>query len=119
MVKGFTIVEVIVVVAVLVILSTIASLSYGAWQKQLAINEANSDLLAAKAAMDSARNVASDGKYPSTVTITPSPKITLTGGGTSANTHFCIRAVSTRSIGVTYYITDTSAKPTTTACTYP
>ncbi len=116
---GMTIVEVVVVIAALAIIASVAVLGYGAWQTRLAANETKADLLSAKAAMDSARNVNAASTYPSTINFTPSAHVTMTGGGTNSNVNFCIRAQSTRSSSVVYYITDQLVEPTQTACTYP
>ncbi|MBP9667494.1 prepilin-type N-terminal cleavage/methylation domain-containing protein [Candidatus Saccharibacteria bacterium] len=116
--KGFTIVELLAVVVVLSILATIVAISYSGWQQRLATNEAKADLLSAKSYMESSRNTSASGLYPASVSITSSPKITITGGGTSANTHYCIKAQSTRIASVVYYITDTT-EASTTLCTYP
>lgn len=62
--KGFTIVELIVIISVVSILAILGAVSYGAWQKSAYGTAVKNDLSAAAAQLEDARNFSSDGKYP-------------------------------------------------------
>ncbi len=54
--SGFTLVELVVVIAVIAILVGITTVGFGAWRERVAEAEVNSDLLGVKAGMEDARN---------------------------------------------------------------
>lgn len=101
--RGFTIVELIVVISVIAILAAIIIFSIGAWQDSVRRSSVKNDLQAAAASMESARNFATG--YPTSLPSNFSPSenvsITLTVG-TSAQ--YCIDGVATQNTAVTYYI---------------
>lgn len=77
---GFTIVEVIVIIAVIGILAGIGVIGYGAWQKNTAKKVVSSDLQQAQNAMNQKNNFA--GSYPSDISelsslFTPSQDVSL------------------------------------------
>ncbi len=100
---GFTIVELIVVISVIAILAGITIVGYGAWQKGIRTDQVVSDLKAAAAAMESARN--EQNGYPSSLpsTVKASDGVTLTVIETSSGT-FCIDGKSTTDTTINYYI---------------
>lgn len=55
-IKGFTVVEVLVVIVILGILLTISTVAYGAWQKDLADSVVKSDLASGDSSLHSFRN---------------------------------------------------------------
>ncbi len=116
--KGFTIVELLVVIVVIGILTTIVIVSYGAWQTSTRTAQVKSDLTSAASAMEAARNFGSG--YPSSLpsSITPSSGVTLTLTATAA-TSYCIDGGSTVDSSIQYY-TDSltgSKGPQTGTCT--
>ncbi|MBC7943505.1 prepilin-type N-terminal cleavage/methylation domain-containing protein [Candidatus Saccharibacteria bacterium] len=91
-VKGFTIVELIVVIGVIGILAGITVVGYGAWRTTTTQNQLKSDLNGVASSMETARNFGDT--YPATVpsTFTPSSGVVLSGGGMSSGKNFCVTA---------------------------
>ncbi len=115
--KGFTIVELLVVITIIGILASISIISYGAWRHSAISAKVKNDLNGVAAAMDSARTF--NNVYPSTVpsSIVPSPGVTLKGGSTDGTT-YCVEADSTEDTTITYYLSSTniSAGPQAGTC---
>ncbi|HMI09558.1 MAG TPA: prepilin-type N-terminal cleavage/methylation domain-containing protein [Candidatus Saccharimonadales bacterium] len=105
--KGFTLVEIIVIISVIAILVTVVIVSVGNWRKSTAETEVKSDLRSLSGAMEAARNF--NNGYPTSIpsTFTSSDNVTVTyDSGNSAN--YCVDAVSTADSTVKYHI-DTAA----------
>lgn len=100
---AFTIVELIVVIAVIGILAGIVLVSYGAWRTSVATSSLKSDLTHAAAAMESSRtfNNAYPATIPTTFTASSGNTITLTLPDTKS---FCIDGTTTQSASIQYYI---------------
>lgn len=114
--RGFTIVELAVVIVVIAILATIGIISYGSWRQNVAKNEVTNDLQAAASAMESARNF-SEG-YPSTLPadFSASSNVTITYVRGDAKS-FCVNGVSKKSPTIVYfYDTLTSKDPQAGSC---
>lgn len=113
--NGFTIVELVVVIAIIGILATITVVSYGSWRTTTTQNQLKSDLNGVASAMESARTFGNT--YPATVpsTFTPSGGVVLSGGGTSGGKNFCITATQNLS---NYRVTNYSA-PKPGSCSGP
>lgn len=92
--SGFTIVELIMVIAVIGILASIVIVSYGSWQSTTIANQLKSDLNGVAAAMESARTFGNI--YPATVptTFIPSSGVTLNGGSLNSGKGFCVDATN-------------------------
>jgi len=105
--RGFTIVELIVVIAVIGILAVSVVIGYGAWRTNLAATQVKNNLVQAASAMESARSFGTDG-YPSAIpsTFTTSDAtITLAAPVVSADKKtFCISGTSTKFASVQFYI---------------
>jgi len=105
--KAFTIVELVVVIAVIGILSTIVIVGYGSWRTSTATSSLKSDLGQAAASMESARtfslsyppNLPTEFQASDKNTITPY----LSGLDDKS---FCIDGVSSAAPSVPYYIDD-------------
>jgi prepilin-type N-terminal cleavage/methylation domain-containing protein len=110
--RGFTIVELIVVIVCIGILAGITIVAYGGWRKSVAQKQVQSDLNGIAAAMDSERNF--NNAYPTSLpsTFTASPGVTLyyKPGGTS--TVYCIQATSVQVPTVVYYLDSTNNNKT-------
>ena len=101
--SGFTLVEMMVIIAILGILVSLSAFGYRGWQTGLSEREAQSDLRMAASAMESAKNFGAG--YPTSLpsTFKSSDKVTvsLVWGD---KTKFCLGATSTRTQNVNYYI---------------
>jgi prepilin-type N-terminal cleavage/methylation domain-containing protein len=102
--SAFTIVELIVVIAVIGILAGIVIVGYGSWRTSTTVTQVKNDLNTAAQAMENAR-IFNNG-YPTTLpSITKSsPHITLTLATSSTATSYCIDGVSSDSPTNTYDI---------------
>jgi prepilin-type N-terminal cleavage/methylation domain-containing protein len=114
--KGFTIVEIAVVIVVVAILAAISIVSYGAWRTQTTANAVRADLISASAAMENARNF--NAGYPSALPtdfqasqgVNVSVVWTMMGG-------FCLNGVSTQNSSVTFFYNSLQKKePQTGSC---
>lgn len=104
--NGFTIIELIVTIAVIGILAAITIVSYGAWQKNIAAKSVQSDLNGVVATMVSERNFSSTGAYPVgsvPASFKSSKDVTVTYKyGTT--TSYCVEARSIRQPTVVYFL---------------
>lgn len=115
--NGFTIIETIVVIAVIGILATIVGVGYNSWKRSTIETQLKSDLTAAANAMEDYRNF-KDG-YPESIPSTsqPSEGVILTGGGEPGGARFCIDATSSKSPEIVYHIDqDIIGSPSTGSC---
>ena len=101
--RGFTIVELIVVVAVIGILAGVVLVSYGSWRTSVATASVKSDLQHAASAMESSRSFGNTYSATLPTTFTSSSGDTMTLTVTSA-TSFCIDGTSSNSSSIQYYI---------------
>ena len=115
--KGFTAVEMVVVISLIGILSMIIITQYQGWVKRTAQKEVQSDLISAAAAMEAARNF-SNGyplSLPTTFKKSPGVNVTYKAGGTA--TAYCLDGTSTKDSSVDYYISSAGTKtPTAGMC---
>jgi prepilin-type N-terminal cleavage/methylation domain-containing protein len=101
--RGFTIAELLVVIAVIGILSAVVLVSYTGWQKSVTAAQLKSDLTAAASAMESSRTF--NNIYPASIpsSFTPSPDVTVSGGSGDGKT-YCLDATSSKDATIHYYI---------------
>jgi len=103
---GFTIVELIVVIAVIAVLVSIVILSYNGWRTSVATNSLKSDLGHAASAMESARSF--DNGYPTSIPTTFSASANNTIAlKTNDPKSFCIDGTTSTSASIKYYIDTT------------
>jgi prepilin-type N-terminal cleavage/methylation domain-containing protein len=126
--QGFTIVELIVVIAIIAILAAITVIGYGAWQGQIKESRVQSDLANAASSMHDARNFGNG--YPASIpsTFSASEDVSVTLFEYSTET-FCIDGVSQSDDTIIYYIDQNSGgtalsgtcatRPSTTVPTAP
>lgn len=102
--SGYTLVELIIVVAVILILAAISIVSYGSWRSDISNKAVKSDLIAAASAMEDARSTSTG--YPSTLpsSFTPSTNVVITvyAAGTTAST-FCLDGSYGPTPSIRYY----------------
>jgi len=103
---GFTIVEIIVVIAVLAILSTMLVFGYGMWQQNIAKDQMVADLNTVKASMETNKNFASeyDTQLPTDFVASKGVTVTFVNGNGSS---YCVEAASTKT-GTTKYFVSSS-----------
>lgn len=106
--KGFTIVELVIVIVVIAILTALIIVGYGAWRNNLSNSEVKNDLIAAGAALKNYKNF--NNGYPATLPLggtitgfTPSNDVDFVFVSTSTS-DFCIEAVSAVNAGAYYYL---------------
>lgn len=110
--KGFTIVELIIVIIVIAILASITVIGYGAWRERSAKTEVMSDLNNAALAMNNYRNFNTNGQPPSSLGATgfkASPNVDVSMP-INISSQFCVQASSKIKTSVVYYINSTTSK---------
>lgn len=116
--RGFTVAELLVVIAVIGILATVGIFSYGSWRKSLSTKEVTQSLTSLVSGMSAEKNF--KGVYPTTGTGLPSgfnasSGVTITKmSGTT--TTYCVRGVSTFHTDVILYVSQAQNTPQATAC---
>ena len=113
--KGFTIVEVITIIAVLGILATIGYFTISDWRLRTAKAEVTSDLNGVVSAMESARTFSSG--YPASIpaTFKASANVTVTLRS-SSSTAYCAEAASKALPSVIYKVTNANKTPGQGTC---
>lgn len=113
--RGFTVVELLIVMVVIVLLTTITIFAFGDWRTRTARTEVKNALKAASTAMVNEKNFGTGypTSLPSSYKTQSGVTVTYMSGSTSA---FCLRGTSTAVTSVVYYISNTTNEPTTTAC---
>ncbi len=112
--RGFTIVELLIVIVVIGILATISVFAFGNWRERVATNEVKSDLKGVQTAMESARNFSN--QYPLTQPSTFSASNGVTLGYTSNGTTYCVDARSKSRTNIVYRVTDAIKEPQAGNC---
>lgn len=104
---GFTLVELMVVIATLAVLFTIVVLSYGNWRETTATREVSNDLKAAATAMRNYQTY--NDVFPTTIpsSFSASPDVTVTYASGNASS-FCLNGSSTVITSVQFKITNTT-----------
>lgn len=103
--KGFTIVELIIVISVIAILATVSIVGYSSWRSSTLGTKVKSDLNAAASALEDYRTF-NNGYPPSTTlptTVTPTTGVSLSLYSSNA-TAFCVDGASTEDATITFYV---------------
>lgn len=113
--QGFTVAEMIVVIAVIGILISMTVFYFGDWRGRTAETEVKNSLQSAAGAMENARNFSTTG-YPAAIpaTFTASKNVNVELKS-STSTSYCINGTSTVKSEVKFYVTDQIA-PTAGSC---
>jgi len=107
--KGFTLLELIIVIAIIGILTSMVSFGYRGWQQNISQRQVQSDLRLATTSMDTAKNFGEG--YPSSV-----PSSFKVGEGVAISfiwgdaTRFCIQGTSTKNASINYFVDTTQGK---------
>ena len=107
---AFTLIEIIVSIAIIGILAGIVVISYNGWQKSVTISQVKSDLNGVASAMEHARTFGSNGypiSIPSNLTKSDST-ITLSGGRADGGKTYCVDGTSSKYSTVHFYISSIS-----------
>jgi len=114
--RGFTLVELMIVTAVLVVLAAVSVVGYGTWRQSVAQKEVQTDLQTVATAMLSSRNF--NNGYPTSLpsNFKPSPNVQL-NYITGTSTGYCVEAVSKTNPTVKYYLSSNSKVPVVGSCT--
>lgn len=113
--RGFTLVEIVVAIAIIGTLLGLTVFAIGNWRTRTAQNEVSSDLNSVSAAMEAARNFSTG--YPAAIptTFTASRNVTVTLK-TSSATAYCVEAVSKVVPSVVYHVGSASRVPVAGVC---
>jgi prepilin-type N-terminal cleavage/methylation domain-containing protein len=112
---GFTIIELIVVVAIIAVLATISAFGYSTWRTRTATTEVKNALLSVDSAMENTKNFGTGYplSIPTTYTAQSGVTVAYVSGSASA---YCVRATSVAVPTVVYYMSSTYSEPKATAC---
>jgi prepilin-type N-terminal cleavage/methylation domain-containing protein len=113
--RAFTVVELMVVISVLAILFGIAVVSYGQWQRGIAIKDVQQNLANVTQGMKDELNF--NNVYPTTLptSFSASKGVTVTRVSGSTTT-YCVQAVSKTYSDVIYHVSQSITVPATGAC---
>lgn len=116
--RGFTVAELLVIIAVIGILATVGIFSFGSWRRGLSTKEVTQSLMSVVAGMNTEKNF--NGVYPTTGTGLPSgfnasSGVTITKISGSA-TAYCVRGVSVAHTDIILYVSQAQTTPSATAC---
>lgn len=112
--KGFTVVELLVVVAVIGVLATITIFAFGSWRARTATTEVKHALTSLSSSLKN--ELTFNSVYPASVPTTYDASSTVTINYKSTASTYCASGTSTSVSGVVWYISNTSPTPTKTAC---
>lgn len=102
--SGFTIIELIIVIAVIAILSGIMIVAYGSWQTSLKTKAIKNDLTAASSLMESKRNFNTSGGYPTSEPSFDRSANVSVEFTTLTTDYYCIDGFATDQTTIRYYI---------------
>lgn len=113
--KGFTIVEVLIMVCIIAVLATITIFAFGSWRARTATTEVKNALSSLSSSLKN--EMVFNNAYPATVpsTYKSSTGVTISYKA-SSSTSYCASGTSTAIPSVVWYITDASPVPTKTSC---
>lgn len=115
--SGFTIIELVIVIAVIGILSSIAFVSYNGWKQSTTVAQLKSDLNGVAAAMENYRTFNNTYPVPTSLpsTFVPSSGVTITPVGIGTATTYCVNATPTSGSPPIYHV-DQGGIPAVNGC---
>lgn len=115
---GFTIVELVVVIATITILAAVGIIGYGPWQKSIRTDQVKSELAQAAAALKNHINF--NNAYPANLgtVYTPGDGVVFDGGRISESS-FCLRAYSSADSSIAYSVSSDRTEPRSAGCQIP
>ena len=112
--KGFTVVELLIIICVIAVLATITIFAFGSWRSRTATTEVKSALTSLSTSLKN--EMVFNSAYPSTVPSTYQSSTGVTISYSSTATTYCASGTSTAVPSVVWYITNASTTPTKTSC---
>ena len=112
--QGFTIVELLIMVAIIATLATFTIFAFGSWRTRTARTEVKTALSSLSASLKN--ELTFNNTYPATVPSSYQPSNGVTISYKSTATSYCASGTSTAVPTVVWYITDASPTPTQTSC---
>lgn len=118
--SGFTIVELILVVAIIGVLATITVFAFGSWRERTATTEVKNELQSAGIALKDKLNFGNS--YPVSAAefatvYTPKADVTMTYSTPDSGASYCVKAQSNAVPTIVLYINSSDSQtPTTNAC---
>lgn len=111
--RGYTIVELAIIIAVIGILASMSIVGYGAWRERTIVNKLKSDLKSVATAMENHKNFNNTYDASALTAVALSDGVTLTPNITSKA--FCITATNT-SPATTYSVSSSKNEPGVGGC---
>ncbi len=114
-IKGFTLIEVIIVIVVIALLAGIMFTGYGSYKKDAVITQIKSDLSSARVAMENYRNF--NNYYPTSIpsTLDTSSSVTMSGGSADGKA-YCIDEYINDNPSIKYYLSSSDPNPGEGGC---
>lgn len=112
--RGFTLVELLIVITIIVVLATLTIFAFGSWRKRTARTEVRGALSSLSSSLKN--ELTFRNAYPAAVPGTYSASPTVTISYTSTTTTYCASGTSTSVPTVVMYITNVNPTPSQTAC---
>lgn len=112
--SGFTIVELLIVITVVVLLGLLTVFAFGNWRERTANTEVKSALTHAAGAVKDYANF--NNAYPSSLPDTYKPTDGVTLNYYTDPSGYCIEGISTADTNIVWRITDDNQTPTQSTC---
>lgn len=112
--QAFTVVELVIIIAVIGILATVTIFGFGSWRTRTAETEVNTALKSLSSSLDNERTFNSE--YPASIPDSFHPSSGVTTTYSSTSTSYCASGKSVAVPSVMLYITNTRNTASKTPC---